>query len=247
MPSFSTILTTLVAFSASALAYTTPTTFNETSNPVFTPNSGDIVPVGKPYKITWGPTEKGTVSIILLRGPSKNILPLYPIAEEIPNSGSYTWTPKTDLEDDTSEYGIQIIIDANGQYQYSTQFGISNPDYVPSSTSGTASATTSEAEPTTTSYATVSITSKSIMTSLITVTTPAPVSNTTSLYTPTYTPTTTSNYTATYTPPGSSETSSAGESSSTSPAAPSQTGAATSVKVASGLLLGVAGVAALLF
>ena len=37
------------------------------------------------------------------------------------------WTPDTSLEADTLRYGLQLIVDATGQYQYSTQFGISNP------------------------------------------------------------------------------------------------------------------------
>lgn len=240
MHSFSTIFTCLLAISASALAATTPTTFNATSNPVFTPNSGDIVPVGKPYKITWDPTESGTVSIILLRGPSTNILPLYPIVERLKNTGSYTWTPKSDLENDKTHYGLQIIIDSNGQYQYSTQFGISNPGYKPPVKSS------SSYEPTTTSYATVSHTTKSYLTSLITVTTPTPYYNTTS-YAPTYTSVPyPPSYNTTVAPPETKSTPAPTYSTNTPPA-PSQTGAASSIKIASGLLIGVAGVAALLF
>lgn len=223
MLSFSAVFTSLLAISASALAYTTPTTFNQTSNPIYKPNSGDIVPVGKPYEITWGPTESGTVTIVLLRGPSTNIVPLYAIAEKIKNTGSYTWTPKSDLEDDTTHYGLEIIIDSNGQYQYSTQFGISNPGHKPV---------------TTTSYKTVHSTTKTYSTSMITVTTP---------YT-SYTPTSTPFYNTTMTTaPSETESTPSPTTSSTTVPSPSQTGGASSVKVASGLLIGVAGVAALLF
>ncbi|KAF3933200.1 hypothetical protein ABW20_dc0103955 [Dactylellina cionopaga] len=249
----STVFTALLAFSASALAYTTPTAFNVSTNPIFTPNSGDIVPAGKAYKITWGPTETGTVSIILLRGPSSNAVPLYPIIEKLPNTGSYIWTPKTDLTPDTSRYGLQLIIDSNGQYQYSTQFGISNPDFVSSSSVATTSAAATStsaatsAEETTTSYETVVHTTRSYITSLITVTTSSISSYealTTSTYVaPTYTPPA-SNYTVTsYSPSGTSKP----VISTSLPPVPSQTGAASSIKVASGLLLGVAGVAAMLF
>ncbi|KAK6518105.1 hypothetical protein TWF506_005266 [Arthrobotrys conoides] len=253
---FTKVFTTLLAISASALALTTPTTFNETSNPIKTPGSTSIVPVGKPFAITWIPTESSsqTVSILLLRGPSTNILPLYPIVEKIPNTGSYTWTPKTDLEDDTTHYGIQIIIDSNGQYQYSTQFGVSNPNYKPP-TSSSAVATTSAAptttgyapEETSTSYETVYTTTKSSVTSFITVTTssiPYEEPSSTSTYVApsvTYTPPA-SNGTASYVPTGTSKPAI----SSSLPPVPSQTGAASSVKVASGLLMGVAGVAAML-
>lgn len=62
---------------------------------------------------------------MLLRGPPNNVIPLYPIVERIPNSGSYSWTPSTALTPDTTGYAIQLIVDSNGQYQYSNQFGIS--------------------------------------------------------------------------------------------------------------------------
>ena len=39
------------------------------------------------------------------------------------------WTPSTSLEPDVTHYGLQIIVDGTGQYQYSTQFGISNPSF----------------------------------------------------------------------------------------------------------------------
>ena len=66
------------------------------------------------------------MSLLLLRGPSNNVVPLgAPIVVGIPNSGSFVWTPASSLEADTTHYGIQLIDDITGQYQYSTQFGIS--------------------------------------------------------------------------------------------------------------------------
>jgi hypothetical protein len=116
----------VAAFASLAAAYTTPTT-GPAGNPISAPGLNDIVPVGKPYKITWAPTTTGTVTLVLLRGPSDNVVPMYPIVEKVPNSGSYEWTPSTSLENDVTHYGIQLIDDATGQYQYTTQFGISNP------------------------------------------------------------------------------------------------------------------------
>ena len=66
------------------------------------------------------------MSLVLLRGPSENVKPLSTIVEGIPNSGQYSWTPSTSLEDDVTHYGLQLIEDATGYFQYSTQFGISN-------------------------------------------------------------------------------------------------------------------------
>jgi len=51
---------------------------------------------------------------------------MYTIVEGIPNTGSYVWTPSTTLEDDTTHYGIQLIEDSNGFYQYTDQFGVAN-------------------------------------------------------------------------------------------------------------------------
>lgn len=99
-------------------------------NPIVKPSLNEIVPVGKPYAITWTPTTTGPVTILLLRGPSTNVVPIgAPIASSIDNTGTFEWTPPTTLEADTSHYGIQLIVDATGQFQYSTQFGISNPGY----------------------------------------------------------------------------------------------------------------------
>lgn len=85
----------------------------------------EIVPACKPFSITWTPSTPNTVSLILLRGPSENVKPLKNIVVGIPNSGKFEWTPDTGLEADTTHYGIQLIDDITGQYQYSTQFGIS--------------------------------------------------------------------------------------------------------------------------
>jgi hypothetical protein len=53
------------------------------------------------------------------------VVPLSTIVTGIPNSGSYSWTPSSGLEADVTHYGLQLIDDVTGQYQYSTQFGIS--------------------------------------------------------------------------------------------------------------------------
>ena len=88
------------------------------------------MPAGTEYTITWQPTTAGTVSIVLLKGPSENILPLYAVAEKIANTGTYSWTPAADLEPTgNSGYGFQLINDADGTYQWSTQFGIANNGY----------------------------------------------------------------------------------------------------------------------
>jgi hypothetical protein len=128
------------AFTSLASAYTQPVGAQPSGNPTSHPALAEQVPVGVPFDITWTPTTPGTVTILLLNGPSTNIQVLYPIVEKISNSGSYSWTPKTNLAADVTHYGIQIIDDATGAYQYSPQFGIKNTASASGSAAGSTSA-----------------------------------------------------------------------------------------------------------
>ncbi|KAL9117319.1 MAG: hypothetical protein Q9187_006144 [Circinaria calcarea] len=119
----------LASASSSLPPYTTPVGAEPSGNSIYEPALNEIVPAGEPYTITWDPTTTGTVTLVLLRGPSTNILPLSLIADKIPNTGTYSWTPSTGLVPDTTGYGIQLIVDATGAYQYTSQFGISNSQY----------------------------------------------------------------------------------------------------------------------
>jgi hypothetical protein len=127
----------LAAFAPLVSAYTTPTGDAPKGNPIAQPGLNTIVPVGSPFTISWDPTTQGTVSLILLKGPAENLQFVEAIAEMIPNSGSYSWKPETSLvaSEGAKGYGIQLIDDATGQYQYTTQFGISNDSPVVSSSS----------------------------------------------------------------------------------------------------------------
>jgi hypothetical protein len=93
-------------------------------NPITAPLS-QIVPACKEFTITWQPTTPNSISLVLLRGPAENIKPLSTIVTGITNSGSYKWTPSSGLEADVTHYGLQLIDDVTGQFQYSNQFGIS--------------------------------------------------------------------------------------------------------------------------
>jgi hypothetical protein len=119
---------TLVAFAGAAAAYHAPTGAYPSGNPFSYPSASCIVPACKPYKITWDPTTEGSVTLVLVRGPPENVKPVYTIADNIPNSGSYEWTPSSDTEADTTHYGIQLICDTTGAYQYTPQFGVSTDD-----------------------------------------------------------------------------------------------------------------------
>ncbi|KAF2773812.1 hypothetical protein EJ03DRAFT_370678 [Teratosphaeria nubilosa] len=102
-------------------------------NAIILPGLGDIVPAGKPYNITWTPSTSGNISLLLLKGPSTNMVIDSTIANNIDNSGYFLWTPSTSLvsTDDANGYGIELIVYGTGDYQYSTQFGISNDQYTP--------------------------------------------------------------------------------------------------------------------
>ncbi|ODH45241.1 hypothetical protein ACO22_00237 [Paracoccidioides brasiliensis] len=122
----------VAAFAAIAAAYTPPDTSKPPSgNPISRPGLLELVPVGQPYTITWQPSTPGKVSLLLLRGPSNNVKYLATIADSVTNTGTYIWTPPTSLVGEESGYGIQIVVEGTGQYQYSTQFGIKNDKYVP--------------------------------------------------------------------------------------------------------------------
>lgn len=101
-------------------AYTKPVGDSPKGNPISEPGLNDVVPVGEPFTITWDPTTTGTVTLVLLKGPSENAQPLYPIVEKTMNIGTYVWVPSDKLAPGQTGYGIQLIDDATGQYQYTT-------------------------------------------------------------------------------------------------------------------------------
>lgn len=87
---------------------------------------------------------------MLLKGPATNVVKFGPsLAEGIANSGSLAWTPASDLEATTGPngYGLQIIDDVTGQYQYSTQFGISKGDCGAASSAPASSAPAASSAP----------------------------------------------------------------------------------------------------
>ncbi|RAL09875.1 GPI anchored serine-threonine rich protein [Aspergillus homomorphus CBS 101889] len=164
------------ALAALATAYTQPDYSQApTGNAIYTPGLNSQVEAGQTYTITWGPTTTGKISLVLLRGPSTNVQPMYAIAEDIDNSGSFQWTPSTALEPDTTHYGLLLVVEGTGQYQYSTQFGVSNPAYSSSSAvTSTAAATTSAVtQATATAAATTTEVAVSSATSTVVETVPA--------------------------------------------------------------------------
>lgn len=134
------VFSTLVAFAA---AYTQPNYSNPpTGNAIIAPGLNQQVPEGTPFTIKWEPTLGKRVSLVLLRGPSSNVVPLETIVENIPNSGSYKWTPGTNLTPDTTHYGMLIVVEGTGAYQWSSQFGIAKPAAAAAATTSSAAAGT---------------------------------------------------------------------------------------------------------
>lgn len=134
----------LSAMAALASAYTQPD-YNKSplGNAITKPGLNDLVTAGKPYTIEWKPDTEGPISLVLLRGPSTNAQPIDTLAEAIDNSGHFDWTPSSELEPDTTHYGLMIVVEGSGQYQYSTQFGVKNEEYGNSASSSSSSASAS--------------------------------------------------------------------------------------------------------
>lgn len=135
----------LTAFALGSSAFTEPDVTKEPSgNSIAKPSLAEQVPAGEAYTVTWQPTTPGKVSIQLLRGPSTNVKPIALIADAIDNTGSFQWTPPTSLENDVTHYGLRLVVEGTGQYQYSTQFGIKNDNKPsePTASSTSASSTT---------------------------------------------------------------------------------------------------------
>ncbi|MCJ1464094.1 hypothetical protein MMC07_002706 [Pseudocyphellaria aurata] len=146
-----TIVGAVLAGIASACSQL-PVGSNPSGNPINLPTLNQVVPAGKPFTISWNPTTPGKVSIVLLRGPSENVIPIDCLADSIANTGTFSWTPSTSLTPDVTHYGLQIVVTGTGQFQYSTQFGISNAGFV--------SSQSASLKPTTSKPASISATEK---------------------------------------------------------------------------------------
>ncbi|KAG9781338.1 hypothetical protein ABEF93_005729 [Exophiala dermatitidis] len=169
----------LVALSAAGLAtfaqaYTKPTT--NSWGPLLTPDLSQSVTQGKEFKVTWDPeshpTEGVTVSLVLCHGPSSNCVPQdTAIASGIPAAQkSFDWSVPCSLAPGTQNtdtgYGMLIIVDGTGEFQYSTQFScLENKACASSSSTSSSNSTTSNA--TTTATTTGSASSKQTSTTSV--------------------------------------------------------------------------------
>lgn len=135
---------------AAASAYTQPTT--QTFGALLTPDLNTPVTTGETYSVTWAPSSVAgqTVSLVLCNGPGANcVLQASAIVEGVSASaGSYSWSVPCSLPEGTQQtesgYGMLIIVDGTGEFQYSTQFSV-----VKGSSCSSTSSTTSASGPST--------------------------------------------------------------------------------------------------
>jgi len=133
-----------------ASAFTQPGT--QTWGALLTPDTSDSVTQGKDFTITWDPashpTDGVTVSLVLCHGPGSNcVLSDTAIAEGVPaDQKSYDWkvpcTLTPGVQSTSTGYGMLIIVDGTGEFQYSTQFSVLENDACASS-SGSGTVTSS--------------------------------------------------------------------------------------------------------
>ena len=91
------------------------------------PNNGDILTIGSPYALTWehdnSPSDVCVLAV--LRCPRSNaattLCALVSQTSSMPNSGAYTWTPSTDLNDGEF-YRIQLYDTTRGEVATSGTF-----------------------------------------------------------------------------------------------------------------------------
>ncbi|MCJ1280936.1 hypothetical protein MMC26_000254 [Xylographa opegraphella] len=116
------------------------------------PNAFDIPPAGnyllnagQPTTFTWSNLSGSTVTLTLRDGPNGNLNAGSVIVANLPNTGTYTYTPPTNIVAGNT-YTIEITNDQDpAQTNYTPQFDIiSSNQPVPSSASASGSASASE-------------------------------------------------------------------------------------------------------
>ncbi|CCX34484.1 Ser-Thr-rich glycosyl-phosphatidyl-inositol-anchored membrane family-domain-containing protein [Pyronema domesticum] len=83
---------------------------SSTENPITSPDGTKTIIAGEPFLIKWTPTTKGTITLKLRQGPSDNLNDVETIADSVVNSGSYEWTPASQLPSGDN-YAIMITTD----------------------------------------------------------------------------------------------------------------------------------------
>ena len=136
---------------AAVQAFTQPTA--GTWGPLLEPSLSSPVTQGETFDITWDPeshpTDGVTVSLVLCRGSGANCVPdTTAIIEKVPaDVKSVSWAVPCDLPVGTQStdtgYGMLIIVDGTGEFQYSTQFSVLEGSSCGSTTSSASSSSAS--------------------------------------------------------------------------------------------------------
>ena len=136
---------------AAAQAFTPPK--DATWGPLVKPDLSSPVTQGQTFQVTWDPeshpTDGVTVSLVLCRGPSTNcVTDSTAIVEGVSAAAkSYSWDVPCSLSAGTQStdtgYGMLIIVDGTGEFQYSTQFSVLANDKCGSSSGSSGSASAS--------------------------------------------------------------------------------------------------------
>ena len=129
MSTYALLTAGLAAFAPLASAYTTPVGDSPSGNAIYEPGLNSVVTAGKAFTITWEPTTNGSISLLLCKGPSTNCVITSTLADSIENSGSYSWTPSTDLApSQPTGYGIELVVEGTGEYQCASTLSTQNLD-----------------------------------------------------------------------------------------------------------------------
>ncbi|PLB44733.1 hypothetical protein P170DRAFT_479281 [Aspergillus steynii IBT 23096] len=123
------------------------------ANPFNIPADGYSFKAGEPTTLKWNPTTSGTVTLRLQWGGVLTPNSGTAIAKSIDNSGSFTWTPSSDLAAQP-DYTVEIISDDDtSEVNYLPRFVVAGATGSATKTTAasTTSATTTEASTTTSS------------------------------------------------------------------------------------------------
>ncbi|EAW15116.1 GPI anchored serine-threonine rich family protein [Aspergillus clavatus NRRL 1] len=111
------------------------------ANPFNIPNNGYQFSAGESTALTWTPTTKGTVTLMLQWGSVFTSGSGSTIVSSIPNSGSYTWSVPSDIAA-RPDYTVEIISDDDPtQSNYLNRFTIAGATGIATSSTATATAT----------------------------------------------------------------------------------------------------------
>ncbi|KAJ6264022.1 hypothetical protein Dda_0161 [Drechslerella dactyloides] len=92
------------------------------SNAITAPVAGAFLKAGEPYTIKWTNVQGPQVTLTLIDGPSNQLDSITQIAENVDNTGSFTWNVPANLAR-SGTYAIRISYSSNpAEWNYSDRF-----------------------------------------------------------------------------------------------------------------------------